>query len=117
MKPSAVRKITPPVPQPPKCPSWNAVAAAGASAASQSAASGGNTSSSAPTAPHSWKRWRDTWNVVAARVPEPSPTTHPSPLRLQLTGLGTATRNLLKIRDEGKKAGEEEAKERILSIL
>lgn len=47
----------------------------------------------------------------------PLPPSHPSPLRLQLTGLGTATRNLLEIWDEGKKAGEEEAKERILSIL
>lgn len=35
-------------------------------------------SSSARTAPHSWKRWRDTWNVAAARVPEPPSATHPS---------------------------------------
>lgn len=43
--------------------------------------------------------------------------THPPPLRLQLAGLGTATRNLFEIQNEGEKAGEEEAKERILSIL
>lgn len=47
----------------------------------------------------------------------PPPPTHPPPFGLQLIGLGTATWNLSEIQNEGEEAGEQEAKERLLSIL
>lgn len=49
-----------------------------------------------------------------------SPLCHPPILRLSdpsSLGWGTATWNLFEIQNEGEKSGEQEAKERILSIL